>query len=607
MPRKVLRAAREQRLRSCVRALMGMTAGLVGIVNMLSLIVPRPNWALLFGDWPISAYHNFNKLTVIIGFLLLMLSYGVIRGKRQAWRATVLLLLILAFLYVLHSGPLLITLLSLGLLTLLVFFSQDFCAKSDPPSVWRGYLALASGLSIVVLYTVGGFLAFHNRFELVFERFDIDDFINLLLTHAHMRYFIPDPQAMLFGHVIPLLCLCAVLYGAVSILRPVAAVLHPDEQERQRASALTRLYGRNSISYFALSAEKSYFFSASGQSFISYVLEGNVAVVAGDPIGPTEELAQVIEQFTSFCREQDWTIVFWQVLDTTIDLYRAAGMHTLKIGEDAVIDTQTFTLAGKAMANVRTSAKRAEKEGLQVVFYRGRVPNAEHLAQMEQISHAWLASKGGTEMGFSLGCFDPRSDDEQVYALAIDGRHRVHAFVSFVPVHGRNGWGLDLMRRSECTACGTMELLLVRSIEYFKKSGAEMVSLGLAPLSNANNTGENFLENSLDFLTSHFGDSNKNQALFRFKKKFQPCWESRYLVFSSTLRLPTIGWAIYRAHQHNASLLTALRHSLKEWQETYHATIYIPSSNHLCFARFSAQRNRTLQSGQHRQPNFDNH
>ncbi|MBV9021240.1 MAG: hypothetical protein JOZ71_11045 [Ktedonobacteraceae bacterium] len=141
MPIKILWATRQQWLRNCIRTLLGMMAGLVGIVNMLSIILAKPNWASLF-TWPMPAPHNTAKLAVIVGFLLLMLSYGVIRGKRQAWRATVLLLLISAFLYVLYSGPMLITLPSLALLTLLVFCSQDFCAKSDPPSVWRGYLAL---------------------------------------------------------------------------------------------------------------------------------------------------------------------------------------------------------------------------------------------------------------------------------------------------------------------------------------------------------------------------------------------------------------------------------------------------------------------------------
>jgi phosphatidylglycerol lysyltransferase len=257
------------------------------------------------------------------------------------------------------------------------------------------------------------------------------------------------------------------------------------------------------------------------------------------------------------------------VRNDLVDLYHSFGLHLLKIGEDAVINTQTFTLKGGAMANVRSSAKRAEKEGLRVVFYHGQVQNIEQLVQMEQISQRWLAQKGGLEMGFSMGQFDSVGDPEQITALAIEDNNRVHAFVTFIPIYGRKGWGLDLMRRAERCAPGTMELLLARSIEYLKNCGADMVSLGLAPMSNANNEDASLLDSSIDLLTHRFGDLNNSQSLFNFKKKFQPTWESRYLVFSHTLTLPKVGWALYKAHQQDATLLRTVRRSLKEWIKGY--------------------------------------
>ena len=138
--------------------------------------------------------------------------------------------------------------------------------------------------------------------------------------------------------------------------------------------------------------------------------------------------------------------------------------------------------------------------------------------------------------------------------------------MTFVPIYGRNGWGLDLMRRTEHTPPGTMELLLARSVEYLKSGGADIVSLGLAPMSNVIDNHESFLETSIDFLTHLFGNQSKNSSLFNFKKKFQPRWESRYLVYSNTLSLPKVGWALYHVHLHNASLLTEFYRLLKKLQ-----------------------------------------
>jgi phosphatidylglycerol lysyltransferase len=274
----------------------------------------------------------------------------------------------------------------------------------------------------------------------------------------------------------------------------------------------------------------------------------------------------MIKQFIAFCHEQDWSIVFWQVREEFAALYRAAGFRLLKIGEDAVVDVQNFTLKGGAIANVRSSAKRAEKDGVHVIFYRGQVQDSEQLAQMERISQHWLEEKGGSEMGFSMGRFSPQGDPKQLYALAIDEHNKVHAFVSFIPIYGRNGWGLDLMRRAEQCAPGTMELLLARSLEYMKNDGIQMASLGLAPLSNANGEDETFLGTSIDFLTERFGNPSKNQSLFNFKKKFLPTWESRYLVYSDALSLPKIGLALYKAHQTDTTLLSTIRQTVSEWR-----------------------------------------
>jgi phosphatidylglycerol lysyltransferase len=544
---------------------MGVAIGLTGFADMASALLPRLNWDILLGTWPVDVHHGAPKLTVVVGFFLVMLSYGVMRGKRQAWSLALLLLLLSTFLHILRAGSILSSLVALALVLLLLLFVRCFHARSDPPSVRRGYLALLTGIGIVTLYTIGGFLVLYNQLEAVMDRFSFEQVLLHLLIHAPLH--LPHgTQALVFGHALPLLCLSAVLYGIVQILHPVAVALLPNEQEREQAGMLTRLYGTNSISYFGLDTEKSYFFSKTGKAVLSYVLQGNVAVVAGDPIGPEEELLPTLQQFLAFCNEQDWTIVFWQVRDTLIDLYRLVGLHMLKIGEDAIINTHTFTLSGKAMANVRSSAKRAEKEGLRVIFARGQVENVEQLTQMESISRVWLTKKGGAEKGFSMGRFDIHRDDkEQLYALAVDATNNVHAFVSFVPIYGRNGWGLDLMRRGEDAVPGTIELLLAHSIDYLKAAGADIVSLGLAPLSNANQTEATLLGNSIDFLNQQFGDHEKNSSLFNFKKKFHPTWESRYLIFSHTLTLPKVGWAIYHAHQRDASLFDVLYKGLKDW------------------------------------------
>ncbi len=526
-----------------VRYAIGLTIGVVGVAEILSSLILKLNVDILFGTWPVDVHHGFHGLTVVIGFFLVMLSFGLMRGKRHVWCMTLLLLLLSALLQVIYGSYVLVSIVAVALAVLLLVCSRNFQARSDPPSLRRGYFTLLIGLVLAIFYS-SGFLLLYNLCKPFFHHFGMHTVPFQLLTPVHLLLS-ASIQMFFFERVLPLLCLSIVLLGMLQILHPVVATLLPDEQERQDVCALIKGYGKNSISYFALGEEKSYFFSTSGKAIISYVLAGNVAVVAGDPIGPEEEIPAITRQFLAFCRKQDWDPVFWQVRDDLADLYRTVDLHLLKIGEDAVIHTDTFTLKGGAMANVRSSAKRAEKEGIRIVFYRGLIENAEQLFQMEMISRTWLENKSGSEMGFSMGHFDTRIDEEQVTALAVDGTNRVHAFVTFVPIYGRRGWGLDLMRRAEQSAPGTMEFLLACSIDYLRRSGGKIVSLGLAPLGNVNADDASFLDNSVEFLTHRFGNLRQSQSLFQFKQKFQPCWESRYLAFPHTLTLPKVGWALY--------------------------------------------------------------
>lgn len=317
---------------------------------------------------------------------------------------------------------------------------------------------------------------------------------------------------------------------------------------RETARQLVQAYGYNSTSYFALGKDKHIFIPGTGQSLISYALQRRSILALGDPIGPEHALPLALKEFLLFCRQQGKIAAFWQARAELLPCYRAQGLHALKIGEDAMLDVQHFVLKGKSMANVRSSVRRAEKERLQVVFFRGKVTDSNLREQMKGISQRWLVHKGGVEMDFSMGQFEADGDDAQFIACAIDERNNVHAFVSFVPIYGRNGWALDLLRRKEDAVPGAIELLLVRSLEYLKALNVEVISLGLAPLNNSNGDSLSCWNRWGQAVLSYTKLIQPYETLNFFKKKFHPHWENRYLVFSHRIHLPRVARDLYQAH-----------------------------------------------------------
>lgn len=355
-----------------------------------------------------------------------------------------------------------------------------------------------------------------------------------------------------YTHIGPLLTSISAIPSSLGdeiyLSTPIYTTTRPSNLAQQAAVWLASAYGYNSLAFLALDRRKQLFFCSTGKAFISYVLQGNVALVIGDPIGPTQELSLVLAEFLAFWRARHKSVAFWLVREELLNMYRTQKLHALKIGEDPIIDVQHFTLKGGKMANVRSSAKRAEKDHMRVLFYEGKVTSVAYQEQMAAVSRAWLARKHGSEMGFSMGRFGADADARQLTALAIDQDEKVHAFLTFHPIYGRKGWCLDLLRRSEQATPGTMELLLVRSLEHFKARGDTMVSLGLAPQSNNNQSEVSFLGTCCSRLLRLSNRFRHFQTLTSFKQKFQPTWENRYLIFSHYTHLLQIGIALDAAH-----------------------------------------------------------
>src|SRR5207248_10094446 len=96
------------------------------------------------------------------------------------------------------------------------------------------------------------------------------------------------------------------------------------------------------LSYFALQHGRSYFFDPDGEAFLSYRLWGSVAIVGGDPIGPAHRLPGLIRSFVEYADAGGLEPCFLGVGAGGLGTYTAAGLKTLKIGEEALLDLAEF-------------------------------------------------------------------------------------------------------------------------------------------------------------------------------------------------------------------------------------------------------------------------
>ena len=592
-----------------VRSLLAITVALMAIVNGLTVLLPARAGrlallAILFNQlapfaasiWPV--IQAGRTIALILGFFLLLVAGGLARGKRRAWQCAVVLLPVSALAHLAKGLDVEEAGLAMILWFALLSCKPYFRIKSDPWHMRQGLLLLIVGFVLLLLYSLSGFYVLQTQLQVpgTLGRF-IRPLLLLRIVNFPATELMPlSSHASWFLASVPWLSATALFTGMFFLLRPVSVrwwlASQKDQlaQARQTGSELIRCYGGHTLAFFGLAPENLQFLVPGGEGLVNYRLTNTVAVVLGDPVCAPGACEHVTRSFLELCALQDWRVAFYQAFPERLATYRALNLHAFKIGEEAIIHPQSFTLSGSALANVRTSCRRAEREGVLIQWYEG-VPPAEVMQQLEHLSRAWLERKAGkhaSEMGFSMGRLDELLDTAEradtianlsttsgdkfpiviqrlVTGVVTTSSGKACAFVTFTPIYGSLtieatttgnqggvqgwGWALDLMRRSPDAPPGVIELLLVRAIERFRSCGAQVVSLGMVAMADTRQEMTAGQRQLASFVMDRLRLLETHRILFNFKQKFHPHWESRYVVASTTLALPKVALAVLRVHE----------------------------------------------------------
>lgn len=534
---------REQRR---VRYFFGGLLAVLGSLDVIEpLIANRPvRSEVLDSLLPTDVTLGGRTGTVIAGLALLLLARGVTRGKRVAWQLTVVALLTSIPFHLLKDLDFEEAILAGWMLLGLWWMREHFRAQSDPASVRRGAAVLVAVLVLVLAYTVvGTWLLSSQLAPAVGLRRTLDNLADALLQNQSVYRALSARGAWFLGSL-PWVAYGLILFGLLQVLRPVLAS-PAAAAERERLRELLQRWGHNPVCHLALYGPTSHFWP-DDESCIAYSVRGRTALALGDPICSPEHLARAVREFMAFCDRQDWISAFYQV--ESKKQYDELGFWTLPIGSDAVVRTRSFNLDGKDRAALRYAVRRCERHEIRCEFLRA--PDAWNTvrADLLEVSGSWLGHGRGPELGFSLGTLATLRDPSITVGLAYDPAHRLQAFVSWLPVPGRNGWTLDLMRRRPDSPRGAMEFLIVRSIEEAAHRGLDEVSLGLAPFAIASTDSDRLADRALRNVYGRLDRFRRSRSLRHFKSKFAPVWEDRYLAGPTAAVLPEVLVALLRAH-----------------------------------------------------------
>ncbi|NOY54299.1 MAG: bifunctional lysylphosphatidylglycerol flippase/synthetase MprF [Deltaproteobacteria bacterium] len=329
------------------------------------------------------------------------------------------------------------------------------------------------------------------------------------------------------------------LFSLAKLLRPRA----PDTSSREKGDMdrvgdivrqSTRTYAN-----LALSGDKRILYSRSGSAFVMYAVKGRSWVAMGDPVGPEEEWGELIWKFGEMCDRYGGWPVFYEVGQEHLHLYVDIGLALFKLGEEARVPLQNFSMEGRTRKGLRYALRRLERDGYSFeVVHPAEVPAV--LPSLQVISDTWLAAKHSREKGFSMGFFDPAYLRHFPIGLA-KRAGEIYAFANVLEGASMSELSVDLMRYRPEAPDGVMDFLFTHLILWGKERGFRWFSLGMAPLSGISDHACAPLWNRMGAFAFRYGSHFYNfQGLRRYKDKFGPVWQAKYLASPRGASLPSI-------------------------------------------------------------------
>lgn len=490
---------------------------LLGVMLVFSSVTPTPDANLEFlSDYlPLPIVEGAHFLSSLMGLALIIAARGLGQRLDGAWWVAVLSAVAALTLSLLKA----IALIEAGFLAFLVFGLFVSRRLFNRHASLLNQEITASWLTAIAVIIIGAAII------LLFVYRDVE-YSNELWWQFEFAAEAPRGLRALLG--------VTIISSAIAIfnlLRP--ATFQPeraDEEAIRRAVEITTGQD-NADANLVRMGDKSIMFSENGDAFLMYGRQGRSWIALFDPIGEHHAVPELVWRFVEAARAAGCRAVFYQISPALLSHCADAGLRAFKLGELAVADLRTFEMKGGKWANLRQTASRAQRDGLEfAVVEPPDVPAV--LEDLKAVSDAWLAHHNAKEKGFSLGAFDPDYISSQpIGVLKKDGR--MVAFANILVTEAKKEGTIDLMRFLPDAPKGSMDFLFVQIMEYLRGQGFSHFNLGMAPLSGMSKREAAPVWDRIGSTVFEHGERFYNfKGLRAFKSKFHPHWQPRYLAVS---------------------------------------------------------------------------
>jgi phosphatidylglycerol lysyltransferase len=526
---------------------------ILGVVNIISAITPAiaTRLRMVRDILPENLIATSNTLVLVFGLILLIISIFLLQGSKRAWYAALFLTVFSFFGHLIKAVDYEEAVLAFAAGSALLYTRNSYKLRPHSRLVSIDYLVLVYAVLALLAYGVLGFYFMDKR------HFGIDFHFMQALKAVLRLFFLIDNHGMTpltrfgarFQDSIYISGAMVILFVVFSMLRPYFSKPYNSKKDFDLAQQLIEKYGRSALDYFKVYPDKFLFFNAAATAFLSFKLTRHFAIVLEDPVAENDaERIAMIALFNEFCTENGFISAYYRVPEESLSMYTAVGYKFIPIGEEAVLNLSTFTLDGGKMKTTRSAVNRLTADGYQLKIYQG--PIKEGLLQkLEKVSDNWLDELDHKEVAFTQGVFDTCILKMQTIITIEDEEEKVYAFLNLIPDYAPGEATYDLIRKVSDAPNGVLDMLLAKTFLYLKEEGYRAVNMGLAPLSGMERV--NITQKTIKYAYENFKIFGQFKGLRKYKEKFYPDWNKKYLIYSHNYHLLQVPSALKRVSEGN--------------------------------------------------------
>ncbi|MEI8148972.1 MAG: phosphatidylglycerol lysyltransferase domain-containing protein [Actinomycetes bacterium] len=537
---------------------IGRLTLLLGILNVAANVFRnfQPLANRISGYTPLLINSTAFSTALFTSLMLILVARGLSRRKRRAWNLSIIILVIniVAELSreITHPAQLVV---NSGLVLLLVVFRKEFYAISDPTTKRQPFIAF---FLILLLIIISGILFIYFRHRTQIQgNFGFTDVLQQVLEGlvgiTGPIKFTSNTVSDTVGYTLGALGIFSIILPLWLFFRRSTSLPTMSAEDLEHVKILIRHdQDQDSLGYFATRKDKSVVWTENRKAGIAYRVQNGVMLASGDPFGEFSLWPDAITEFLKIAQQHAWTPGVMGCSDRGGEVWvEKSGMIAIDIGDEAIIKVADFTLDGRPMANVRQMVNRIARKGYITTTTQWSDLDSETKKKLRKLANEWRY--GVAERGFSMSMdrFGEEADSNTYITIAfLEGE--IKGLLYFVP-WATNSLSLDRMQRERGTDAGVNELMITDTVAWGRANGITHISLNFAAFRSLFERADKIsagpitrgMRNLIRFLSGFF----QVESLYRFNAKFQPEWETRYVLYPRATDLPKVAWAALKAEK----------------------------------------------------------